>query len=103
MNAFSPVKRATLHLRLEPDVDAMLDRVSAERGKSRTEIARIAVRRYLEECDPAFRAELERQIAIPPSLSDEDKDWLDGNLDDLLQTLDEEDGGYDWGPDGPPR
>lgn len=90
-----------LGLRLEPELQQQLTTLSRRIGRSKSEIAREAVREYLVRHDD--EAEFRRQvIALNDSYTPEDVASHDARVSEWLRALDEEDGGYDWGENGPP-
>lgn len=90
-----------LGLRLEPALANQLDAFARQTKRTRSSIARDAVREYLDR--HSIEAEFQRQVAVLNSRrSDEDEAWQAAQADAFLRGLDEEDGGYDWGPAGPP-
>ncbi|MEH3107950.1 MAG: ribbon-helix-helix protein, CopG family [Sphingomonas fennica] len=85
-----------LGLRLERDLEERLDGFAAQTRRSRSQIAREALREYLDR--HAIDAEWRRQIAlIAASTTEEDLDRLDADHDDM--TADEPD--YNWGDKRP--
>lgn len=82
-----------LGLRLDSDMEQRLGRFAMETRRSKSEIAREAVREYLDR--HAMDAELQRQLSVIAAADDDDDlFWLDAMHDDLMR--DEPD--YDWGP-----
>jgi RHH-type transcriptional regulator, rel operon repressor / antitoxin RelB len=82
-----------LGLRLDSDMEQRLGRFAVETRRSKSEIAREAVREYLDR--HAMDAELQRQLAVIAAAENgDDLDWLDAMNADLMR--DEPD--YDWGP-----
>ena len=91
----------TLGLRLEPRLGSQLASLSRRTGRSKSDIAREAVREYLDRHDED--AEFRRQVALlNQGYSADDRARRAVMTSDWLRGLDAEDGGYDWGPDGPP-
>lgn len=90
-----------LGIRLSRDAEEMLERHARAMGRGKSVIARewIIERLKRESVDEEMRRASERlaQAATADELSE-----VDANTDDILRLLDEEDGGYDWGPNGPP-
>lgn len=90
-----------LGIRLSEEDERRLSRHARESGRPKSVIARDWIRDRLnrEEVDEQIRraaalharysTALERQASAAAS-------------DAMLRSLDAEDGGYDWGPDGPP-
>lgn len=90
-----------LGVRLDPDEERRLNKVARETGRTKSGLAREWIRDRLEreEIDQkvARAAELDAQEHTAPTKrapNDATGAWL--------RWLDEEDGGYDWGPAGPP-
>ena len=91
-----------LGIRLDRDLEARLQRFAANSRRSRSDIAREAVRQYLERHDVA--AEFQRQVEIlQASITADEVKAHEAATGAYLRMLDEEDGGYDWGPAGPPQ
>lgn len=86
-----------LGIRLSPDAEARLERHARDTGRPKSMIARdwIVERLDREEVDGRIReaAALHAGAREPRANAPEE---------DILRWLDQEDGGYDWGPDGPP-
>lgn len=92
---------STLGLRLEPELQRQLALLARRTGRSKSDIAREAVRDYLDRHDED--AEFRRQVAaLNRSYTAEDAAWVAASSASLCRALDEEDGGYDWGENGPP-
>jgi predicted DNA-binding protein len=90
-----------LGIRLDAAAEERLARHARETGRPKSVIARdwIMERLAREDVDDLIRraSELdagERRHAIEQAQGDATDAWL--------RALDAEDGGYDWGPDGPP-
>ena len=68
-----------LGVRLDDDLEARLTAVARTQGRSKSDIAREAVRRYVDLHDAAFLAEAKRQSlrAAARGWSREDEEWLD--------------------------
>ena len=63
-----------LGVRLEPKLEAQLAALASARGRTKSDIAREAVRRYVLEHDAAYRAECRRQsrlVAAAPRTTDD--------------------------------
>ena len=90
-----------LGLRLSREVEDSLDRYARDVGRSKSVIVRdwIVERLQRDSIDEQMR----RAAQILAS-EDHPLDDIDGDesTDDWLRMLDAEDGGYDWGPNGPP-
>lgn len=90
-----------LGIRLSADEELRLDRYAREHGRPKSALAREWIVERLE------RESIDRKIADAAALFAADRDpavrdvWDDAS-DAWLRALDAEDGGYDWGPDGPP-
>ena len=90
-----------LGLRLEAELQQQLATHSRRTGRSKSEIAREAVREYLVRHDG--EAEFKRQVAaLNDGYTPEDIARQGARTSEWLRLLDEEDGGYDWGENGPP-
>lgn len=79
-----------LGVRLDDDLEQRLTAVARTQGRSKSDIARDAVRRYVELHDAAFLAEAKRQSlrAAARGWSEEDREWeamaaADDDLSDL--------------------
>ena len=68
-----------LGVRLDDELEARLTAVARTQGRSKSDIARDAVRRYVEQHDAAFLAEAKRQSlrAAARGWSREDEEWFD--------------------------
>lgn len=66
-----------LGVRLEPELEAQLAAVAHASGRTKSDIAREAVRRYVTAHDAAYRTECRRQSLIAASLplTDDDVFW----------------------------
>lgn len=90
-----------LGVRLPEDVERKLDRHAREVGRAKSMIVRDWIVERLER--DSIDAQLSRAAAVlaahetPASAPARDQE-----TDAWLAKLDEEDGGYDWGPNGPP-
>ena len=73
-----------LGVRLEPELEAQLTAVANACGRTKSDIAREAVRRYVKEHDLAYRAECRRQsliiTALPRTPDDDFWDGLGGDV-----------------------
>ena len=79
-----------LGVRLDDELEQRLASVARSQGRSKSDIARDAVRRYVELHDAAFRAEAKRQSlrAAARGWTEEDREWealaaADDDLSDL--------------------
>ncbi len=63
-----------LGVRLDEDLEQRLAAVARTQGRSKSDIAREAVRRYVERHDEAFLAEAKRQ-SLKAALEDRADDW----------------------------
>lgn len=61
-----------LGVRLEPELEARLAAVAQAYGRTKSDIAREAVRRYIKEHDAAYRAECRRQSLAAAASADDD-------------------------------
>lgn len=90
-----------LGIRLSDAEETMLTRYARDVGRPKSAIARDWIRERLER--ESVDEEMRQAAAIlTTATTEEELDWLDAATTDLLRTLDEEDGGYDWGAAGPP-
>jgi RHH-type rel operon transcriptional repressor/antitoxin RelB len=66
-----------LGVRLDSDLEERLAAVARTQGRSKSDIAREAVRRYVERHDEAFLAEAKRQSLAAAALgwTEDDKAW----------------------------
>ena len=90
-----------LGIRLNADAEERLARHAREVGRPKSVIARdwIVERLNREDIDALIRRASELDAAERKKLAD----VAHGDVTDAwLRALDAEDGGYDWGPDGPP-
>lgn len=86
-----------LGIRLSSEAEARLERHARETGRPKSMIARDWI---VERLD---REEVDGRIRDAAALHAGARDIRpDVDQDDILRWLDQEDGGYDWGPDGPP-
>lgn len=80
-----------LGVRLDTELEERLAAVARTQGRSKSDIAREAVRRYVERHDEAYLAEAKRQSlrAAARGWTDEDRAWealaaIDDDLSDVL-------------------
>lgn len=66
-----------LGVRLEPELEARLAAVAQAYGRTKSDIAREAVRRYIKEHDAAYRAECRRQSLVAAAAGTDDDFWED--------------------------
>ena len=90
-----------LGVRLDPDDEARLNRFSKELRRPKSALAREWIKDRLD------REDIDRKIADATALdAEEHRAIADRTVGDgswaWLRSLDAEDGGYNWGPDGPP-
>ena len=66
-----------LGVRLDPDLETRLASIARIQGRTKSDVAREAVRRYVEKHDEAFIAEARRQslAAAARGWSEEDEAW----------------------------
>lgn len=76
-----------LGVRLDSDLEQRLTAVARTQGRSKSDIARDAVRRYVELHDEAFRAEAKRQ-SLRAAARDDGADWR------YFESVEGEDGGW---------
>ncbi|HEU0066748.1 MAG TPA: ribbon-helix-helix protein, CopG family [Sphingomonas sp.] len=74
-----------LGVRLDTELEARLAAVARTQGRSKSDIAREAVRRYVERHDEAFLAEARRQ-SLRAAAHDRPDDWT------FAEAIDAEDG-----------
>lgn len=91
-----------LGIRLSPKDEERLERHALQSGRGKSVIARewIVDRLEREEMDrkirdAAYLHAAEREEIVEQAHNEATSAWL--------RALDAEDGGYDWGPDGPPN
>jgi len=90
-----------LGIRLSGEAEERLARHAREAGRPKSVVARdwIMERLEREEIDELIR----NAAALHASEREKVRDWAaDEATNAWLRWLDAEDGGYDWGPDGPP-
>ena len=76
-----------LGVRLDEDLEQRLAAVARTQGRSKSDIAREAVRRYVERHDEAFLAEAKRQ-SLKAALEDRADDWK------FFEAIEAEDGSW---------
>ena len=64
-----------LGVRLDSELEERLAAVARTQGRSKSDIAREAVRRYVEQHDEAFQAEAKRQSLRAAETDGDDEDW----------------------------
>jgi len=90
-----------LGLRLSPEEEARFTRYAKSIGRPKSALARDWIMDRLER--ESLDAEFRRQVAtLTESMSSREQAELEAATDEWLRALDAEDGGYDWGPEGPP-
>ena len=90
-----------LGVRLKPEEEDRLTQHARDLGRSKSAIVREWIVERLESEDVDER--MRRAAALHAAgWSEAEQRQADANTDAHLRELDEEDGGYDWGPDGPP-
>jgi predicted transcriptional regulator len=90
-----------LGIRLSEDAEARLSAHARNAGRAKSVVAREWILERLEREN--VDSELRRQSElISASMTPEEIAWLERRTNEWLRMLDEEDGGYDWGPEGPP-
>ena len=82
-----------LGVRLDDELERRLTAVARTQGRSKSDIARDAVRRYVDQHDQAFLAEAKRQslAAAARGWTDEDEAWgrmaaVEDDLSDLKRS-----------------
>ena len=90
-----------LGIRLDPGTEEALDRHARALGRPKSVIARdwIVERLERESVDEEMRRAAEQ---IARTTTPEEIARAEAMSDEMLRLLDEEDGGYDWGLEGPP-
>lgn len=89
-----------LGIRLKPDEEARLERHARDVQRPKSVLARDWIMERLDR--ESVVAELARAAAILAGGTRAQQEGPTVATDDWLRALDEEDGGYDWGPSGPP-
>ena len=90
-----------LGIRLTPEAEEELDRHAKALGRGKSVIAREWILERLER--ESVDEQVRRQAAyLSMHEKSADHPVSDDAVDEWLRALDEEDGGYDWGPAGPP-
>jgi predicted transcriptional regulator len=93
-----------LGIRLSPEAEEALERHARALGRGKSVIAREWIMERLER--ESIDAQLRRASRLLSQADarnpDHDPAIEEARLTDWLRALDEEDGGYDWGPTGPP-
>lgn len=86
-----------LGVKLGPELEARFQRFAHRLGRRRSDIGRAAIIEYLDRYEN--EDEFDRQLrTLAESTPDEDAYIAEKRTDAWLCALDEEDGGYDWGP-----
>lgn len=86
-----------LGIRLRPDEEERLERHARSVGRAKSAVAREWI---VERLDAAATDAL--MAAASGRISAAERGRA-GNADNVLDALDAYDGGYDWGPEGPPH
>ena len=90
-----------LGLRLSPEQEAQLTRYAKSVGRPKSTVARDWIMDRLER--ESLGEEFRRQAAsLARAVTPGEQAETDAATDEWLRALDAEDGGYDWGPNGPP-
>ena len=90
-----------LGVRLSSDEETRLERHASALGRPKSTLAREWIMQRLDR--ESLDAEFRRQAASLAAHHDPAGEaWMDLQTDAWLRALDAEDGGYDWGPNGPP-
>lgn len=89
-----------LGIRLSPDAEERLARHAKALGRGKSVIAREWILERLER--ESIDAEMRRVSEYLATVGDPPPFDPDAMMDEWLRALDAEDGGYDWGPSGPP-
>ena len=86
-----------LGIRLKPEEEIMLTRHAKTLGRQKSVVAREWIMERLQR--ESIDTEMRRAAEIIATSESPDYDYL---ADDWLSELDKDDGGFDWGPAGPP-
>jgi hypothetical protein len=90
-----------LGIRLKPEEEEMLARHARALGQPKSAVVRQWIRERLER--DSIDAQMRRAAeVIATATSDTEREWHDRLAEDWAKALDAEDGGYDWGSEGPP-
>lgn len=89
-----------LGIRLKPDEEERLARHARDMGRPKSAIVREWI---IEGLDRTTVDELIRNAARLHATADKARPEAAASTGEYLRALDEEDGGYDWGPEGPPE
>ena len=90
-----------LGIRLSEDAEGRLARYARETGQPKSALARDWIMERLEQVD--VDAQIRRAAKLHAEhWTDVDRRAAVAASDAFSRMLDAEDGGYDWGPDGPP-
>ena len=90
-----------LGIRLPIEAEERLARHAAAIGRGKSVIAREWIMERLERESIDDEMRRAAQVIAANEIED-DRRWCDAMDRSFMEMLDEEDGGYDWGPDGPP-
>lgn len=91
-----------LGIKLKADEEARFERYARELRRPKSALAREWILERLDR--EATDREFLRQVALlDDGLTAGERAEHKANSAAILRALDEEDGGYDWGPDGPPQ
>jgi hypothetical protein len=90
-----------LGIRLPLEAEEKLERHARATGRGKSVLARqwIIERLERESIDDEMRRATEH---LTRALTPAEAARMDAETDEWLRMLDEQDGGYDWGPEGPP-
>lgn len=90
-----------LGVRLSAETQERLERHARQTGRAKSVLVREWIAQALER--ESVDAQMARAAEVLARTdSEEDRAWFEGAQEAVLRALDEEDGGYDWGPKGPP-
>ena len=91
-----------LGIRLNPAVEERFERFVRRRGQRKSDVGRTAIIEYMDrhEAEGEFLRQVRLLNEVP--LSEAEQKEAERRTNDWLAALDAEDGGYDWGPEGPP-
>lgn len=89
-----------LGIRLPEEVERKLDRHARDIGRAKSVIVREWIVERLER--DSVDEQMRRAAVLLAAEAADDREERERGTDAWLAALDREDGGYDWGPDGPP-
>jgi len=90
-----------LGIRLKPEDEKQLDRQARALGMPKSALVREWIKERLQRDSIDEEMRIAARLHAGDLTSDE-TEALHSATDEWLRALDREDGGYDWGPNGPP-